>query len=159
MVGTKWLISGRDSPPTQIPMICHWMLSAPMSYYSPQRSSLQLSCLGHLWCTGSESEASPCIRMFHSPHLACTHTRYCCSSEESTRQQARHRGLTWYVCTKTKAIKAFLENSLLSRQTFSDEEPWNSPKYYTAVLRLLALKSLLTLCKPPTTLYLHPSSY
>jgi len=66
-VDTKQLISGWDSPPTQISMICHWMLSAPMSCYSPPRSSLQLSCLGHLWCTGSESGAFPFIMTFHLP--------------------------------------------------------------------------------------------
>lgn len=151
MVDTKWLISGRDSPPTQIPMICHWMLSAPMSCYSPLRSSLQLSCLGHLWCTGSESGASPFITVpvYHdvslaTPSHAHTHTRYYHFSEEGIKEYASHWGLTWELCMKTKRMKALLENSLLSKQTFSYEQPRNIPKYYTAVLRLLTLKALPT---------------
>lgn len=136
VVDTKQLISSRDSPPTQIPMICHWMLSAPMSCYSPLRSSLQLSSLGHLWCTGSQSGASRLSRCFTYHPLARTHTRYYCFSEEGIREYGSHWGLTRELCTKTKCIKALLENSLLSKQALSDEQPWNIPKYYTDVLRL-----------------------
>lgn len=162
---TKRLTSGRDSPPTRIPMICHWTLSAPMSCYSPLRSSLHLSCRGQLWCTGSERRASPFMAGLFADHpFAHTHPRHLRTHPRHHRfPEKRHKRAHKSLRSNAAALyenwmyKSLLENSLLSKRLFSDEQPWNIPKYHTAVSRLPALEPWSTMSTD--LLLLHSSSH
>lgn len=138
---TKRLISGRDSPPTRIPMICHWTLSAPMSCYSPLRSSLHLSCRGQLWCTGSERGASPFITGLFADHpFAHTHPRHLrahtpditASQKKGIKEHTSHCGLTRRLCMKTECIKAFWKTVCFP----SDSLAMSSPETFLSITQL-----------------------
>lgn len=108
--------NGWDSPPTPIPMICHWMLSAPMSCSSPLRSSLQLPCLGHLPCMIRVQSTSTPLTLTH------THAESLWCDMVFSGQRINAACTT--VCFPSKPW------------AMDGPEPWDSPKYYTAVLQL-----------------------
>lgn len=116
MVDTKWLISGRDSLPTRIPMICHWMLSAPTSCYTQSDPPCSLPASGTSAVRSERrlpgyqevSLTTPGSHTHTHIHTAKAHgpSEVLRSNVVILRKNSRHKSLSGRVCFPGKPLAA-----------------------------------------------------